>query len=77
MKPRAKAIFGKSVAWLLVVLPLLAAASASAQLIPPFDHLKCYKIKDFNVSTLYTLDLIPEQTQFLQETGCLLKSRAK
>ena len=48
---------------------------ATAQ--PAFDHLACYTIKDTNARTDYTLDLTPEQTQFLQETGCAIKAQSK
>ena len=65
------------VACSLVALPLLDAPRANAQPGPIFDHLKCYKIKDSNPKVLYKLDLTPEQTQFLAETGCFLKNRAK
>jgi len=57
---------------------LLFPVLSHAQPTTPFDHLKCYKIKDLNpVKVTYSLDLTPEQTQFLQETGCVLKNKAK
>ena len=61
---------------LLPAAALLCAGIAHAQLVPVFDHLKCYIIKD-PLKVKHTLDLTPEQTQFLPEPGCLLKSPAK
>jgi hypothetical protein len=59
---------------LLVVVVLAFAGRAHAQ---PFDHLECYKIKDFAPKVKYHADLTPEQTQFLGQTGCELKVPAK
>jgi hypothetical protein len=61
---------------LLPAAALLCAGIAHAQLVPVFDHLKCYKITD-PLKVKHTLDLTPEQTQFLPEPGCVLKSPAK
>lgn len=61
---------------LLPAAALLCAGIAHAQLVPVFDHLKCYVIKD-PLKVKHTLDLTPEQTQFLPEPGCRLKAPAK
>jgi hypothetical protein len=61
---------------LLPAVVILVASGADAQLQPVFDHLKCYAITD-PLKVKHTLDLTPEQTQFLPEPGCLLKSPAK
>ncbi len=61
---------------LLSTAVLFLTSGARAQLVPVFDHLKCYVIKD-PLKVKHTLDLTPEQTQFLPEPGCLLKSPAK
>jgi hypothetical protein len=53
---------------------LASATTAGAQ---PFDHLECYKIKDLAPKVKYKADLLPEQTQFLAQTGCDLKVPAK
>jgi hypothetical protein len=59
---------------LLTAIILAFATMAGAQ---PFDHLECYKIKDLAPKVKYTADLLPEQTQFLAQTGCQLKVPAK
>jgi hypothetical protein len=59
---------------LLLAVALASAGRAHAQ---PFDHLECYKIKDFAPKVKYHADLTPEQTQFLAQTGCELKVPAK
>ncbi len=57
---------------------LLASRSASSQPIdPPFDHLACYRIQDANAGEKYTVDLTPAQSEFLAETGCVLKGQAR
>jgi hypothetical protein len=52
-------------------------APVHAQPGPAFDHLKCYVIRDTNVGQSYTLDLLPEQSQFLAETGCTMRAIAR
>jgi hypothetical protein len=59
---------------LLAAIMLAAATTVGAQ---PFDHLECYKIKDLAPKVKYKADLLPEQTQFLAQTGCELKVPAK
>ena len=62
----------------LVALSLLTATTASAQLVPNFDHLKCYKVKDFAQKKVYKVDMLPEQRPpFNLETGCKLIVPAK
>jgi hypothetical protein len=66
---------------------VLAAASLAAALTPalsqaqvgnPFDHLKCYKIKDSTPKAKYTADLVPLQNPpFNIEPDCVLKAPAK
>ena len=52
------------------LLLALAVTPRGAAALP--DHLKCYKIKD-PLKVKHTVDLTPEQTQFLKETGCVVK----
>jgi hypothetical protein len=59
---------------LVTAVALATACVASAQ---TFDHLECYKIKDFQPKKKYTANLTPEQTQFLAQTGCEIKVPAK
>jgi hypothetical protein len=57
-----------------VLFPVLSHAQPTT----PYDHLKCYKMKDYQpANVMWKFDLTPEQTQFLKETGCLLKNKAK
>ena len=58
---------------------LLSANAASAQLTPFFDHLKCYKVKDFLKVKPFKADLIPEQVAagFQIEQGCKIVMPAK
>jgi hypothetical protein len=73
-----KATRPKIMARLLVLLLVLAAGGASAQIIPVYDHLKCYQIRDFRTPGLFYADLIPEQMPpFAAELGCRIKTRAK
>ena len=59
-------------------LALFMAGTAGAQLIPNFDHLKCYNIKDFALKATYKVDLLPEQQPpFTLEAGCKLVVPAK
>lgn len=60
-----------------VLLAIAALAWTTAAGAQPFDHLKCYKIKDLAPKVKYTVDLSPEQTQFLAQSGCELKVPAK
>jgi hypothetical protein len=63
------------VAWLAVAA--LVPASAPAQVGNPFDHLKCYKIKD-PTKAKYVADLVPLQLPpFQVEPGCSVKFPAK
>lgn len=69
---------GLSIAAAAATLVLIMRATASAQLVPIFDHLKCYNIKDFAPHKLYKLDLIPEQKPpFSSELGCRIVVPAK
>lgn len=62
-------------AW-LVVAALLPVPS-QAQVGNPFDHLKCYKIKD-PTKAKYVADLVPlQQPPFQVEPGCAVKFPAK
>lgn len=57
-----------------VLLPALSYAQAGS----PFDHLKCYKIKDPQTKAQYTADLVPQQMPpFDIETGCVIGVPAK
>lgn len=63
------------VAWLLVAT--LVPTLALAQVGNPFDHLKCYKIKD-PTKAKYVADLVPlQQPPFQVEPGCQVKFPAK
>jgi hypothetical protein len=63
------------VAWLLVAT--LVPTLTHAQVGNPFDHLKCYKIKDPTKAT-YVADLVPlQQPPFQVEPGCLVKLPAR
>jgi len=59
---------------LAAIVILATSGVAGAQ---PYDHLKCFNIKDLQPKQKYTADLTPEQTQFLAQTGCELKVPAK
>jgi hypothetical protein len=59
-------------------LPFFITATAGAQIVPNFDHLKCYAIKDFAAKKIYKVDLLPEQQPpFNLEAGCKLVVPAK
>jgi hypothetical protein len=61
----------------LAALAILSATAASAQLVPNFDHLKCYKITD-SIKGVYKVNLIPQQAPpFAIEQGCKLVVPAK
>ncbi len=61
-----------------IVAAALAPALSQAQVGNPFDHLKCYKIKDPQLKVQYTADLVPLQIPpFNIEPGCVLKVPAK
>ena len=63
------------VAWLAVLA--VVPVSAQAQVGNPFDHLKCYKVKD-PTKAKYVADLVPLQAPpFQVEPGCALKTPAK
>ncbi len=70
---------------LMVALGSLAAVDAFAQAPGPtpvpiaaFDHLKCYKIKDFAKKAGYSADLVPQQVPlFNLEPGCKIVVPAK
>jgi hypothetical protein len=67
--------FAPSVAWLLFAV--LVPASSFAQVGNPFDHLKCYKIKD-PTKAKYVADLVPlQQPPFSVEPGCAVRFPAK
>ncbi len=57
MNPRR----GLSILCAAAALVLFTTANAGAQLVPNFDHLKCYTIKDFAPKKTYKVDLLPEQ----------------
>src|SRR5687768_3287871 len=60
--------FVRVVAW--TFLAMLIPASSSAQVGNPFDHLKCYKIKD-PTKAAYVADLVPlQRPPFSVEPGC-------
>ena len=55
----------------------LLPASSRAQVGNPFDHLKCYKVKDPTKAT-YVADLVPlQQPPFQVEPGCRIKMPAR
>jgi len=61
----------------LAALSLLAATTAAAQGLVPFDHLKCYKVTD-SIKGVYKVDLVPQQAPpFSVEQGCKLVVPAK
>ena len=61
--------------WL--VIATLVPVQSQAQVGNPFDHLKCYKIKD-PTKAKYVADLVPlQQPPFQVEPGCLVKFPAK
>jgi len=61
---------------LLAVAALVPTASV-AQVGNPFDHLKCYKVKD-PTKAKYVADLVPlQQPPFQVEAGCAVKVPAK
>jgi hypothetical protein len=63
------------VAWLVVAT--LVPTFVHAQVGNPFDHLKCYKIKD-PTKAKYVADLVPlQQPPFQVEPGCLVKFPAR
>ena len=69
---------GLSLLYAAAALVLFTTANAGAQLVPNFDHLKCYAIKDFAPPKTYKVDLLPEQKPpFNLETGCKLVVPAK
>jgi hypothetical protein len=54
------------------------SAAGAQGLIPIFDHLKCYNIKDYRMPGVWKADLKPEQAPpFAAELGCKIKSPAK
>jgi hypothetical protein len=60
-----------------IIAGALAPALSQAQVGNPFDHLKCYKIKD-PTKAQYTTDLVPlQRPPFNVETGCVVKVPAK
>jgi len=62
----------------VIVAAALAPALARAQVGIPFDHLKCYKIKDPQPPAKYTADLTPLQhPPFNVEPGCVISVPAK
>ncbi len=62
-------------AWLVAVT--LVPVSSHAQVGNPFDHLKCYKVKD-PTKAAYVADLVPlQQPPFSVEPGCKVKVPAK
>ncbi|MCC6847358.1 MAG: hypothetical protein IT294_02565 [Deltaproteobacteria bacterium] len=69
---------GRSIASAAAVLTLSVTSVAAAQLVPIFDHLKCYAIKDYAPKAVYKVDLLPEQRPpFNLETGCKVVVPAK
>jgi hypothetical protein len=69
---------GLSVLCSALALVLFTGATAGAQIVSNFDHLKCYKLKDFAKKASYSVDLLPEQRPpFNFEQGCKLKVPAK
>jgi hypothetical protein len=74
MSPRR----GLSILCAATALVLFTTANLSAQIVPNFDHLKCYNIKDFAAHKVYKVDLLPEQRPpFNFEAGCKLVVPAK
>jgi hypothetical protein len=71
--------YGRTIVCSVVGLVLLAGAGAAgAQGTPSFDHLKCYKLKDFAPKKAYAVDLIPDQDPpFSVEQGCKIMVPAK
>ncbi len=68
----------RSMTFALAAITLLSANTVAAQLTANFDHLKCYKVKDFGPKKLYKADLIPEQhPPFPLEPGCKIIASAK
>ena len=62
----------------VIVAAALAPTFARAQVGIPFDHLKCYKIKDPQPPTTYTANLSPLQhPPFNVEPGCVISVPAK
>jgi hypothetical protein len=60
------------------MLVMLAPTVARAQVGAVFDHLKCYRIKDPALKTVYLADLLPDQQPpFSVERGCKVKVPAK
>jgi hypothetical protein len=61
-----------------VCVAVLAPALSHAQVGNPFDHLKCYKIKDPQAKLKYTADLVPlQKPPFNVEPGCVISVPAK
>lgn len=61
--------------WLVVAM--LVPVASYAQVGNPFDHLKCYKVKD-PTKAKYVADLVPlQQPPFQIEPGCAVKFPAK
>ncbi len=61
----------------LLAVAALVPAPSQAQVGNPFDHLKCYKIKD-PTKAKYVADLVPlQQPPFQVEPDCTVKTPAK
>ena len=60
-----------------LVVAVLVPTASRAQVGNPFDHLKCYKVKD-PTKAKYVADLVPlQQPPFQVEPGCAVKFPAK
>ncbi len=70
-----KALWLGFIALSFLVIPAGAAKAQPA----PFDHLKCYKIKDARgfAEKVYKVDLVPEQKPPFDDERCVVKMKAK
>lgn len=64
--------------WMVTTTALVLAASTVVATAQPYDHLKCFKIKDSLASFVATADLRPLDTgNFELDAGCTIKVRSR
>ena len=52
---------------------LLALATVARAGLGPYDHVKCYKVRDTAARTSYTADLFPWESPFPVDSDCVVK----
>ncbi|MBI5504385.1 MAG: hypothetical protein HY899_06265 [Deltaproteobacteria bacterium] len=68
----------QAIAWTMMASAVALAASAVVATAQPYDHLKCFKVKDSLASFTATADLRPVDTiDFELDAGCAIKVRSR